>query len=1476
MSETDLQLGGGYRYQWECAILLALNYFLESPSPYDKTLHELITQFLGRLEELQLEGVEKDRQLGLAEADLTRDRELEDINLSSASTAAGRRRVLIQVKTKEAEGELWKLSDPLFIKALGKFVLRQQDDPLREDTAFVFLTNRDFNPDIQALLREIEAGELAQHTPQGKLSKAGSLHRSLENHLRSEGKAEALDYGLFKQTLLHTRLVYYQKVDFVESAIKDRLEVNGWLDWQQAYARLFVDFVKKSTHKGGGVVTRQSLLQVLGSPLLPQWGRIQAGLQPALGGGPLDLEMAALTAGEAGLLSNKQFHLLEQLQYLDQLEKWIEQEMSRSADPHFVALSLAQAHPPAPPLASASFAWRSPPEGSRAAHAAQANLADLDKQVIRSGSLVLLGMPGSGKSTQLYHLALRLIGTFRTTPSALLPVFIPLKEYSAPPEAASLQEFMRKSLLRMLPQDHFILKHFNDLARLGRFVFILDGLDQMPERTSEKARMEQLQQLDLQWHRLDRLIALFRGLRLGWVVSRLVEEQRELARQNAPVIDPRERQIEELARQARPGSAVIVSCRLHDFFGVPAWQQVLLLPMNESQVHAFLAPLEAPIRQAILQQWQFAGPAQSLISNPFYLRLLTRFFTSPGQAMNAEIQEALQRRGKLLEVLIRRGIEQHHQDAAGLLKQLGRLAQYMLERNIIDAVPQEALSRSLGEEASQALEAAETLGLLEIRKGPPLKIEFSHQIFLETMLAFHFLQQSQANEGQAFNQSLELLARQGDRWAETLRLLFEMVDRSQQRRLVDQFIEALSHKETWDIATRILAEVGENYPMAEKIVPLLQKGEDELARRGAAIILGAAGARVYADRLADLHKDPSWMVQRAAVEALAELQVLDRLPVFENASHPSVLRAVLRAHLALEQDPLKYIREILASDLAFKEEQLAWAVFDASADLARRIPEADLRELLLALMNDNNPIVRLVSYLACGQMPDSLLKSLKERLWAGALEEEDPSINQVARRLVSPFIRPDELEELKRTFSGGAPAVAAAAAGRPDPLKRMRAYLLWVEGQAASGAPVQSESLASAQAWEVQKLISRLVERQDASAMAGLTHLLTLPNTRDLAMNAFNELGPKGMAYLLLALQDPDERVRITLANTLKYYRLPSPYGRQVRKILREQRQHTHPVRSMVLMYSEDQTEVMSGMTGTLIEAAMAVVMAPLSALSQWLNARIARIATPYAYWLGYDLFATPPALLTDPDDLPTFIYLTWDISALACLAPVENLLERDYWLTRGRLLRAENRVDTAILALDQALGLDPASAAIRCELALAERSRGRLEAARFFIEPWGSPEEEASSQVQGLRELLNLEEGRLELDYLDYSQRRARCLVRLGLWDQALPAMLELAWMQADLPGDFFLLLYQCYLGLGRSRSALAAALRHNAQAESRYLIPVEEIERLRWLHHPDPAAAETAGGQEMAADLHSPQVAEAARQARQNYLASREKAHG
>ena len=58
MTETDLQLGGGYTHQWECAILLALNYFLE-PVRYNPTLFDLVNDFLGQVAEIHLEGEDR-------------------------------------------------------------------------------------------------------------------------------------------------------------------------------------------------------------------------------------------------------------------------------------------------------------------------------------------------------------------------------------------------------------------------------------------------------------------------------------------------------------------------------------------------------------------------------------------------------------------------------------------------------------------------------------------------------------------------------------------------------------------------------------------------------------------------------------------------------------------------------------------------------------------------------------------------------------------------------------------------------------------------------------------------------------------------------------------------------------------------------------------------------------------------------------------------------------------------------------------------------------------------------------------------------------------------------------------------------------------------------------------------------------------------------------------------------------------------
>jgi hypothetical protein len=142
MSDTDLQVGGGYAYQWECAILLALNYCFE-PARYNPTLYELIIGFLGQVSEICLEG--EDRERGV---------DLEDINLSHEG-----RRVLVQVKGRQAAGERWTPSDPLLLKALYRFYDSQFLVEQPDATRFVFLTNRPFNPYLTKLRTTIHACE---------------------------------------------------------------------------------------------------------------------------------------------------------------------------------------------------------------------------------------------------------------------------------------------------------------------------------------------------------------------------------------------------------------------------------------------------------------------------------------------------------------------------------------------------------------------------------------------------------------------------------------------------------------------------------------------------------------------------------------------------------------------------------------------------------------------------------------------------------------------------------------------------------------------------------------------------------------------------------------------------------------------------------------------------------------------------------------------------------------------------------------------------------------------------------------------------------------------------------------------------------------------------------------------------------------------------------------------------------------------
>ncbi|MEE8389934.1 MAG: hypothetical protein V3S14_03940, partial [Anaerolineae bacterium] len=241
MTETDLQLGGGYTYQWECAILLALNYFFE-PVRYNPTLFDLVDAFLGRVTEIHLEGEDKEG--------------VEDVNLLGGD---GERRILIQVKTKQAEGQRWTPADPLLLKALYKFTASRFFAEQPDDVRFVFLTNRPFNP---ALVRVKNAIQVQEGTI-APCAEVDTLCQHLARYARQEKKTDVAP-ARFRAMLARTALVDYLSVDTVKANVQAKLQAHGRRDWQPAHALLFEHFSRQSTRVGGGAVTRESIVQVLG------------------------------------------------------------------------------------------------------------------------------------------------------------------------------------------------------------------------------------------------------------------------------------------------------------------------------------------------------------------------------------------------------------------------------------------------------------------------------------------------------------------------------------------------------------------------------------------------------------------------------------------------------------------------------------------------------------------------------------------------------------------------------------------------------------------------------------------------------------------------------------------------------------------------------------------------------------------------------------------------------------------------------------------------------------------------------------------------------------------------------------------------------------------------------------------------------------------------------------------------------------
>jgi formylglycine-generating enzyme required for sulfatase activity len=238
MTKKNLQLGGGYIYQWECAMLLALNY-LYDPFKYSSDLYGLVVDFLGSVEQIILEGESQ-----------SSGKYLEDINLIQ-----GPRRILIQVKSKQNEREQWIPSDEPLLKALYRFYKNYSSskDP---NTRYAFLSNCGFNPALWRVADAARSGALRA------CPEANRLHGQLERFAQND-KGSSVDLDLFLKMLGQAVLIEYLKIDAVEANIRAKLEAHGRKDWEVAYALLFQRFSYLSTQSNGGIVTAESVQELL-------------------------------------------------------------------------------------------------------------------------------------------------------------------------------------------------------------------------------------------------------------------------------------------------------------------------------------------------------------------------------------------------------------------------------------------------------------------------------------------------------------------------------------------------------------------------------------------------------------------------------------------------------------------------------------------------------------------------------------------------------------------------------------------------------------------------------------------------------------------------------------------------------------------------------------------------------------------------------------------------------------------------------------------------------------------------------------------------------------------------------------------------------------------------------------------------------------------------------------------------------------
>jgi len=329
-------------------------------------------------------------------------------------------------------------------------------------------------------------------------------------------------------------------------------------------------------------------------------------------------------------------------------------------------------------------------------------------------ALVLLGVPGAGKSTSLRHLGLTLLGAVLEDPAAHLPLFVSLGDYAGDKPA----DFLATQYRHWYGDDDL-----SAVLQTGRLWLLADGLNEVPaanERDYE-ARVQ------------------------AW---------RRFFKEDYP-----------------PGNRALVACRQADYGTGLDLPRLEVEPMDEARIQDFVARRfqHAPARgeglwQALLADREVRGPEYSLYGlarNPFWLVMLVDVYR--------DLDRLPENRAALVQEFVDHWLAYEVDRSARLLTDrqraalqlaLDRLAFAMLEAG--QNAPQSrkwALSHLPGQvdvdgdlvptDPLAALALAESACLLECRGRPEARVvRFYHQLLLEHFAGRELLRRFRSSAAQ--------------------------------------------------------------------------------------------------------------------------------------------------------------------------------------------------------------------------------------------------------------------------------------------------------------------------------------------------------------------------------------------------------------------------------------------------------------------------------------------------------------------------------------------------------------------------------------------------------------------------------------------------------------------------------------------------------------------------------------------------------